>query len=115
MSLHGRFSSKYVSRNKVTGQEIRTFEDLPSSRLRHADGSHAQYRGGKLVPGSHEAPKAKKEASKDVPGGESKFYKSTEVSTIVEKTRGETDTAGEKGAMAQVRKRIDVHARAMKL
>jgi len=115
MSLHGRFNSKYVPRNKVTGQEIRTFEDLPSTRLRHSDGSHAQYRGGKIVAGTHEAPKAKKKAAKDVPGGESKFYKPTDVSTIVEKARGETDTAGEKGASAHVRKKIDVHARAMRL
>ncbi len=115
MSNAGHFNSKHVHQDKL-GRVIRTEHDFRAARIRHGDGSSAEYRAGKMVPGSHvEAPR--KEAKKDVPGGESKFYKPTEVSTVVERMRGEaTDTAGESEAMAaRVRKRIDVNARAMKL
>ena len=112
MSLSGHFNSKWVKQDK-SGREIRTHEDYRTARIRHADGSHATYRGGKMVPGSHEGPK--QTAKKDVPTTESKFYKETPVSTIVEqKAKGETDTAGEKGTVARVRKPLDVHARALK-
>ncbi len=114
MSLAGNFSSKWVKQDKL-GREIRSHEDYRAARIRHADGSHAMYRGGKVVPGSHvEAPK--ETAKKDVPSGESKFYKATPVSTLVEKTKDEkAETVGEKETAARVRKRIDVNAPRMRM
>jgi hypothetical protein len=114
MSNAGHFNSKHVHQDKL-GRVIRTEHDFRAARIRHHDGSSAEYRAGKIVPGSH-VDAAKKEARKDVPGGESKFYKGTEVSTIVERTRGEKETSGETEMLtAAVRKKIDVNARAMKL
>jgi len=114
MSLSGHFKSKWANQDKQ-GREIKTHEDYRAARIRHADGSHAEYRNGKMVPGSHVEP-SKKTPKKDVTSGESKFYKPTEVSTIVVKqTNGETDSAGETETTSRVRKRIDVNARAMKL
>ncbi len=113
MSLSGHFSGKWVKQDKL-GRDIKTHEDYRTARIRHDDGSHAMYRAGKMVPGTHEGPK--QTAKKDVPSAESKFYKPTEISTIVEKTRSsEKETMGEKDAGARVRKKIDVNARAMKL
>lgn len=113
MSLSGHFSSKWVRQDKE-GREIKTHEDYRSARIRHADGSHAMYRGGKMVPGTHEGPK--QTAKKDVPSAESMFYKPTPISTIVEqKQKGETDSAGEAEAVSGVRKRLDVNAKALKL
>lgn len=114
MSLAGNFNSKWVKQDKL-GREIRTNEDYRAARIRHDDGSHAMYRAGKVVPGTHvEAPK--KTAKKDVASEESKFFKPTPVSTIVEKKQnGETETAGEKETAARVRKKFDVNARALKL
>jgi hypothetical protein len=114
MSLSGHFKSKWVKQDKL-GREIKAHEDYRTARIRHADGSHAEYRAGKMVPGSH-VEASKKTPKKDVASGESKFYKPTEVSTIVVKQKnGETDTAGESETTSRVRKRIDVNARAMKL
>ena|SRR5579871_5219897 len=116
MSLSGHFKSRYVTTHKITGREIKTAEDFPTARIRHSDGSHATYQGGKMKPGTLEAAPATKFAKKDVPGGEGQFYKPTDVATIVTKSKnGETDTAGETETTSQVRKRIDVNARAMKL
>jgi hypothetical protein len=115
MSLAGHFSSKWVNQDKQ-GREIRTHEDYRAARIRHADGSHADYRGGKIVPGTHtEAPK-KETAKKDVASGESKFYKPTPISTLVQKTKDETETVGETETGAHVRKKFDVNApRGLKL
>lgn len=115
MSNAGHFNSKHVQLNKVTGKEIKTFEDFPAARIRHHDGSHADYKGGKMIAGTHVVEAPKKTAKKDVPGGESKFFKPTEISTIVERTRDEKETAGESETGARVRKKIDVNARALKL
>lgn len=114
MSLSGHFRSKWIKQDKL-GREIRTNEDYRAARIRHADGSHALYRAGKMVAGSHEEPKAKKKAAKDVPGGESKFYKPTETSTIVQKTKGDAETVGKSESAAHVKKKNDVNARAYKL
>jgi len=113
MSLSGHFKSKWTKQDKL-GREIKTHEDYRAARIRHDDGSHAMYRGGKMVPGSHESPK--QTPKKDVPSAESKFYKPTPISTLVqEKQKGETETAGEKETVAGVRKRVDVNAKALKL
>jgi len=118
MSLAGNFNSKWVKQDK-NGREIRTNEDYRTARIRHDDGSHALYRAGQVVPGTHvEAPKKNPQpvAKKDVASEESKFFKPTPVSTLVEKRQnGETETAGESGTAARVRKKFDVNARAMKL
>ena len=115
MSLSGHFNSKYVNRDQKTGKEIVTNEDYRAARINHGDGSHAMYRAGKMVPGSH-VEGTKKTAKKDVSSEDSRFYKPTEISTIVEKTqRGETETAGEKETGSRVRKKFDVNARSLKL
>lgn len=117
MSDSGHFHSRYVHRNKQTGKEIKTFEDFPAAVRFHGDGTKATYRRGQMVPGTH-VEAVKKDAKKDVPGGESKFYKQTEISTIVQKTRGETttdDTMGEKETAARVRKKIDVNTPKMRM
>ena len=114
MSLSGHFNSKYVKQDKL-GRNIKTQEDFRTARINHGDGSHAMYRAGKMVPGSHVEGK-QKTATKDVASEDSRFYKPTEVSTIMERNqRGETDTAGEKDTASRVRKKFDVNARAMKL
>lgn len=120
MSLAGHFSSRYVNQLKNRdkhGREIKTREDFRETVLRHSDGSSAKYRHGQEVAGSRVEAPEKKTANKDVRGGESKFYKQTEISTIVQKTRGETttDTMGEKETAARVRKRIDVNAPRMRM
>ncbi len=114
MSLAGHFNSKWVKQDKL-GREIKTHEDYRAARIRHADGSHAEYRGGKMIPGSHSESPKKDTAKKDVPSGESRFYKPTPISTIVQKTKEETETAGETETAARVRKKFDVNARALKL
>ena len=113
MSLSGHFNSKWVKQDKL-GRDIKTHEDFRAARIRHADGSHAEYRAGKVVPGTH-VEAVRKVATKDVASEESRFYKPTETSTIVERTKGETDTVGEKETASRVRKKFDVNARAMKL
>src|SRR4029079_18869745 len=114
MSNAGHFNSKHCDLTKHTRKEIKTFEDFPSRLLRHADGSQAMYRGGKMVPGTH-VTESKLVAKVDVPTVESKFYKETPVSTIIEKPRGdEKKEAGEKEPAAGVRKPLDVNARALK-
>ena len=114
MSNAGHFNSKHVPQGEL-GRVIKTEHAFRAARIRHHDGSSAMYRAGKMVPGSH-VESQKKEAKQDVPGGESKFYKGTEVATIVERTRGEKETSGEGEVLAaHVRKKIDVNARTMKL
>lgn len=106
MSLSGHFSSKYV-KDRKTGKELKYFDDFRTARIRHADGSHGHYRGGKLV------------ATEDVPP-KSKFHTATPVSTLVEqhtdkRTAGEKESIGEKEAAARVRKPLDVNAKKLKL
>ena len=113
MSLSGHFNSKWVKQDKL-GRDINTHEDFRTARIRHDDGSHAEYRAGKMVPGTH-VQGTKKVAKNDVASEESKFYKPTPISTIVEKTKTETETAGETETTARVRKKFDVNARALKL
>jgi len=94
MSLANNFNKRAVRRDKLD-REINTFEDFRSAKIRHADGSHGIYRAGKLI-GKEDAPL------------NSKFHTPTPVSTIVAEP-AEKDTA------AQVRKRFDPNARALKL
>src|ERR1700722_16639627 len=130
MSLSGHFSSKHVQSKKdhITFEDeeekpavkpkkdYKTSEDFPSKRLRHADGTEADYKGGKQVPGSHDAPKTKQVAKKDVSSEQSRFYNPTPVSTSVKTQRqGAKETAGEKDTASRVRKRFDVNNRALKL
>ena len=112
MSLSGGFNSKWANQDKL-GREIKTHEDLRTARLRHDDGSTAEYRGGKMVPGTHQGPK--QFAKVDVPTAESKFYTPTLISTIVERQTGDKESMGDKEAAAQVRKPIDVNRKSMKL
>ena len=116
MSLSSGFNSRYIDRSKCvkTGKDIITGEDFRSALIRHADGSSARYRQGKEVPGTR-VEGTKMTAKKDVASEQSRYYKDTPVSTIVEKTKGETETAGEKETGARVRKKFDPNARAMKL
>jgi hypothetical protein len=132
MSLSGHFHSKHVQMDKpknhlsFEGDEVhkpvkpkkvyKTFEEFPSKLLRHDDGTSAQYKGGKQVPGSHDAPKTKQVAKSDVSSDQSKFYNPTPVSTLVEtQKQGDKETAGEKDTASRVRKRFDVNNRALKL
>jgi hypothetical protein len=136
MSLSGHFSSKHVQSDKpkkdhITFEEdekdeavvkakgkkvYKTFEEFPSKLLRHDDGTTAKYKGGKQVPGSHDGPKTKQVAKKDISSDQSRFYNPTPVSTIVETQRqGDKETAGEKDTASRVRKRFDVNNRALKL
>jgi hypothetical protein len=102
MSLSGHHTqSKHVHRDK-RGREIKTECDFLAKRLRHSDGSYGTYRNGKLV------------AKEDVPPVESKFYKPTPVSTVIEKP-ADKETMGDKETAARVRKRFDVNASGMKL
>lgn len=102
MSLNGHHThSKNVHRDK-RGREIKTECDYLSKRLRHSDGSFGTYRNGKLV------------AKEDVSQVESKFYKATPVSTVIEKPT-EKETIGDKETAARVRKRFDVNAPSMRL
>lgn len=112
MSLSGGFNSKWANQDKL-GREIKTHEDLRTARIRHDDGSSAEYRGGKMVPGTHSGPK--QFAKVDVPTTESRFYSPTLISTIVEKQQGDKETVGDKEAAAQVRKPIDVNRKSLKL
>jgi hypothetical protein len=113
MSLSGHFNSKWVKQDKL-GRDIKTHEDFRTARIKHDDGSFAEYRGGKMVPGSH-VPNTKNVAKNDVASEESRFYKPTPITTIVERTKGETETAGDKDTASRVRKKFDVNARSMKL
>lgn len=112
MSLSGGFNSKWASQDKL-GREIRTREDFRTARIRHDDGTEADYKGGLMVPGTHSGPK--QFAKVDVPTAESKFYTPTPVSTIVERQTGDKETMGDKEAAARVRKPIDVNRKSLKL
>ena len=114
MSLSGGFNSKWANQDKL-GREIKTHEDLRTARIRHDDGSSAEYRGGKMVPGTQTQSGPKQFAKVDVPTTESKFYTPTLISTIVEKQQGDKETVGDKEAAARVRKPIDVNRKSMKL
>lgn len=108
--------SKHVNTDKL-GREIRTHEDFKSAVIREADGSTREVRGGKVVPGSEKegAAQTSRRPKKDVAGGESKFYKPTQVSTIVQKTKGDEDTAGDAERGLHLKKKTTVPARAYKL
>ena len=113
MSLSGHFNSKWVKQDKL-GRDIRTHEDFRTARIRHDDGSHALYRGGKVVPGTHETPK--QVAKVDVPTPESRFFKETLISTILEtRQQGEKESMGEKETEARVKKPFDVNRQKLKL
>jgi hypothetical protein len=123
MSLSGHFN-KSVFRDK-RGREIRTEADFLSKRIRQADGSFATMRGGKVI--SKENPAAKLSASRivareDAGSKNSRFFKETQVSTLVETKPdgrgnggGEKETAGETETALRTRKPIDVNRRALKL
>lgn len=115
MSNAGHFNNKHAQDEK----KPRFFEDFRAKQLRMDDGSHVTVRGGKVV--HRDATRESKHIAKpDVSSDQSKFYKPTTVSTLVEKTlQGEKetskDTMGEKEAVSQVRKPIDVNRRQFKL
>lgn len=123
MSNAGHFNNKHVQEERQAKQDakrVRFFEDFPVATRRLDDGTPFKVRGGKIVPGSLEPASHVKEskyvAKVDVPGPESKFYKETLISTILEtKQQGEKDTVGEKDTAAQVRKPIDVNRKSLKL
>ena len=123
MSLSGHFNNKHVQEERQAKQEakpVRFFEDFPAATRRLDDGTPFRVRGGKIVPGSLEPASQVKEskyvAKADVPTPESKFYKETLISTILEtKREGEKDSVGEKEAVASVRKPIDVNRKSLKL
>jgi len=107
MSNAGHFNSRYINRDKIdqkTGREFKTFEDYRTATIRHSDGSHGQYRGGKIVPGTFVP--SKHVAKEDVKP-ESK-YVTTPISTIVSEPE-----AAEK--VNRVKKNFDVNAPTMKL
>lgn len=123
MSLSGHFN-KSVFRDK-RGREIRTEADFLSKRIRQADGSFATVRGGKVIGKEDHAsklPASKIVAREDAGSKNSRFFKETPVSTLVE-TRtdgrsngeGEKEKAGETGTALHTRKPIDVNRRALKL
>lgn len=119
MSLSGDFN-KSVFRDK-RGREIRTEADFLSKRIRQADGSFATMRGGKVI-AKEEAPvKASKTVAREDAGSKnSRFFKETPVSTLVEtktdgRKSGEKDTAGEAETGFRTRKPIDVNKRSLKL
>src|SRR5713226_9025089 len=122
MSLSGNFNNKHVHEEKQARQEakrVRFFEDFPVATRRLDDGTPFKVQGGKIVPGSLEAASPVKEskyvAKADIPGPESKFYKETLISTILETKRvGEKDTVGDKETVASVRKPIDVNRKSLK-
>ncbi len=125
MSLSGHFSSKHVQEDREARKElkqVRFFEDFPVAVRREADGTEIKVKGGKIVsrePSAH-VRESKYIAKADVPTPETKFYKATPVTTLLEKTQqgeksGASDTAGEAETASRVRKKFDVNARAMKL
>jgi hypothetical protein len=111
MSNAGHFGSKHAQEEK----KPRFFDDFPSKKLRQDDGTEITVKGGKIV---HREPtrESKHIAKPDISSDQSKFYKPTGVSTLVEKTlQGEKetskDTMGEKETTSAVRKPIDVNRR----
>jgi hypothetical protein len=118
MSLSGQFN-KSVFRDK-RGREIKTEGDFLSKRIRQADGSFATMRGGKII-AKEEAVKASKTVAREDAGSKnSRFFKETPISTLVEtktdgRKSGEKDTAGETDTAWRTRKPIDVNRRALKL
>jgi hypothetical protein len=118
MSNAGHFNNKHVQEEK----KPRFFADFKVALRREADGSLIKVQGGKIVsrePAAH-MKESKHVAKVDVSKEESKFYKPTTVSTIVEKMREgekstETERFGERETVARVRKPLDVNARALKL
>ena len=111
MSNAGHFSSKHAQEEK----KPRFFEDFRSKQLRLDDGTSVTVKGGQII--HRDATRESKHIAKvDVAADQSKFYKPTTVSTLVEKTlQGEKetskDTMGEKETTSQVRKPIDVNRR----
>jgi hypothetical protein len=115
MSNAGHFNNKHAQEDK----KPRFFEDFASKQLRLDDGTHVTVRGGKVV---HREPtrESKHIAKPDISSDQSRFYKATTVSTLVEKTlQGEKETSketmGDKETTSQVRKPIDVNRRQLKL
>ena len=103
MSLSGHFNKRAVSKDRI-GREVQYFEDFRTARLSHGDGSSADYKGGKQVPGSFVA--AKHVAKEDVQ--DKSKYMPTPVVTIVAEP-------AVKEKQNQVRKDFDVNTQAMKL
>lgn len=113
MSNAGHFNSKHAQEEKP-----RFFEDFRSKELRLDDGTRVRVKGGQII---HREPtrESKHIAKPDISSDQSKFYKATTVSTLIEKTlQGEketsTDSMGEKETTSQVRKPIDVNRRQFK-
>jgi hypothetical protein len=120
MSLSGHFN-RSVFRDK-RGREIRTEGDFLSKRIRQADGTFATVRGGKVVAKEDGVKKSKIVARADAGSKNSRFFKETPVSTLVETKPdgrsnggGEKESAGEKDAGFRTRKPIDVNRRSLKL
>lgn len=115
MSNAGHFNNKHVQEDK----KPRFFDDFPSKKLRQDDGTEITVKGGKII--HRDITRESKHVAKmDVASDQSKFYKQTTVSTVVEKTlRGEKETSketmGEAETVLHVRKPIDVHRRQLKL
>ena len=115
MSNAGHFNNKHAQEEK----KPRFFEDFRAKQLRLDDGSHVTVRGGKVV--QRDITRESKHIAKmDVATDQSRFYKASGVSTIVEKTlQGEKETSketmGEKETTSQVRKPIDVNRRQFKM
>jgi hypothetical protein len=125
MSNAGHFNSKHAQEEKQAHvKRARFFEDFPVATRREADGSTIKVKGGKIIAKEPDGPtrESKHIAKADVSTVESKFWKPAPISTLLEKTTtgtGETsgnrETVGEQETAAHVRKRIDVHARRLKL
>lgn len=120
MSQSGHFG-KSVFRDK-RGREIRTEADFLSKRIRQADGTFTTVRGGKVVAKEDASVKASKIVAREDAGSKnSRFFKETPVSTLVETktdgrgSGGEKETAGEKDSALRTRKPIDVNRRSLKL
>ena len=123
MSNAGHFNNKHAQQEKQAHiKRARFFEDFPTKLLRDADGTPFKAKGGKIVWREPKTPvkESKHIAKADVATPESKFYKQTPITTLVEKTTagekaGSSDTMGEKDTASRIRKRIDVNAPSMRL
>jgi hypothetical protein len=113
MSNAGHFNNKQAQQEK--DKKPRFFEDFKTKELRLDDGTPVTVKGGKVV---HRGTirESKHVAKVDVSSEQSKFYKPTTISTLVEKTlQGEKETSketmGEAETRLHVRKPIDVNRR----
>ena len=111
MSNAGHFNNKHAQEEK----KPRFFEDFREKQLRMDDGTAVTVKGGKII--HRDITRESKHLAKpDISSDQSRFYKPTTVSTIVEKTlQGEKETSkesmGGKETTSQVRKPIDVNRR----